>query len=51
MHTTASAVAALKKELGKDLCVMGHHYQHDRVVAHCDITGDSLELARKTPGH
>lgn len=50
MHTTASAVAALKKELGKDLCVMGHHYQHDRVVAHCDITGDSLELARKTPG-
>lgn len=50
MHTPASAVAALKKELGRDLCIMGHHYQNDRVVAHCDITGDSLELARKAPG-
>lgn len=50
MHTPASAVAALKKKLGNDLCIMGHHYQNDRIVAHCDITGDSLELARKVPG-
>ncbi len=26
---------------------MGHHYQCDAVVQHCDITGDSLELARR----
>lgn len=50
MRTLASAIAALKKELGRDLCIMGHHYQNDRVVAHCDITGDSLELARQAPG-
>ena len=29
---------------------MGHHYQNDAVVAHCDVTGDSLELARRVPG-
>lgn len=50
MHDTSAAVAALKRQLGKDLCIMGHHYQSDAVVAHCDIIGDSLELARRVPG-
>lgn len=49
MHDTSAAVAALKRQLGKDLCIMGHHYQSDAVVAHCDIIGDSLELARRVP--
>ena len=47
MGTTAEAIAALKKTLGDNLCVVGHHYQQERVITHCDITGDSLELARK----
>lgn len=41
------AIQDLKKRLGTSLCIMGHHYQCDDVVAHCDITGDSLELARR----
>lgn len=36
-------------ELGGRVTVMGHHYQHDSVVRHCSLTGDSLELARKVP--
>ncbi|MBO4301622.1 MAG: quinolinate synthase NadA [Desulfovibrio sp.] len=40
-------IVTLKRQLGSRLCVMGHHYQHDSVVQHCDITGDSLELARR----
>ncbi len=34
--------------MGKNLALMGHHYQHDTVIRHTDMRGDSLELARKT---
>ncbi|MDO5483500.1 MAG: quinolinate synthase NadA [Desulfovibrionaceae bacterium] len=47
MNDISSAIIALKKQMGSRLCIMGHHYQHDSVVRHCDITGDSLELARR----
>ncbi|MBM9520260.1 quinolinate synthase NadA [Desulforhopalus vacuolatus] len=40
---------AIKKCMGKDLCILGHHYQNDQVIACTDIQGDSLELARKIP--
>ena len=50
MQTISEEITTLKKQLGAQLCVMGHHYQNDAVVRHCDITGDSLELARRVPG-
>ena len=28
---------------------MGHHYQTDAIIQHCDVAGDSLELSRKVP--
>ena len=37
-----------RRELGSRVTVMGHHYQADEVIAHTDLRGDSLELARKT---
>jgi quinolinate synthase len=37
----------IKKRLGSRVVVLGHHYQQDDVIAFADITGDSLELARK----
>lgn len=49
MSGTHRAIAAIKKQLGPKLCIMGHHYQNDAVVRHCDIVGDSLELARRVP--
>jgi quinolinate synthase len=47
MTQTATAIEVLKKQLGSSLCIAGHHYQHDAVIRHCDIIGDSLELARR----
>lgn len=38
---------AIKERLGEKVVVLGHHYQQDDVIAYADITGDSLELARK----
>jgi quinolinate synthase len=35
-----------KKKLGKDLVILGHHYQRDDVIQFADFRGDSLKLAR-----
>ena len=40
-------LTAIKKRLGDQVVVLGHHYQQNDVIAFADITGDSLELARK----
>jgi quinolinate synthase len=34
-----------RKELGKRLVVLGHHYQRDDVIRHADLTGDSYQLS------
>lgn len=40
-------LAQIRAELGSRVVVLGHHYQQDDVIALADITGDSLELAKK----
>ena len=35
-----------KAELGKRLCILGHHYQRDEVIQFADFTGDSLKLSQ-----
>lgn len=35
-----------KQQLGKDLVILGHHYQRDDVIQFADYRGDSLKLAR-----
>lgn len=39
-------IAARKRQLGRSLCILGHHYQRDEVVMFADLTGDSLELSQ-----
>src|SRR5258706_5120618 len=39
-------IRAAKEALGGACVILGHHYQRDDVIAHADITGDSLKLAR-----
>ncbi len=40
-------IAKAKKELGKDLLILGHHYQMDDIIQFADIRGDSLALSQK----
>ena len=41
-----AAVAARKAELGRNLIILGHHYQQDDVIQFADFTGDSFKLSR-----
>ena len=43
----AEGITALRQRFGSELTLVGHHYQQENVVRHCDFRGDSLELARR----
>ncbi len=43
------AIETLRSSLGNTVTLVGHHYQQEEVVRHCDFRGDSLELARRVP--
>ncbi|MBQ7457391.1 MAG: quinolinate synthase NadA [Desulfovibrio sp.] len=49
MSDLSSQIRALRQKFGTKLAILGHHYQNDAILAHCDVVGDSLELARKVP--
>jgi quinolinate synthase len=38
-------IAAAKARLGKQVVILGHHYQRDEVVKFADFRGDSLKLS------
>jgi quinolinate synthase len=44
--TLLQRIAQRKTELGKSLCILGHHYQSDEVIQFADFTGDSLKLSQ-----
>ncbi len=39
-------IAAVKQKMGRELLILGHHYQQDEVIAHADLTGDSFKLSQ-----
>src|SRR5512144_1791395 len=39
-------IAEAKRALGKDVIVLGHHYQRDEVIRFADVTGDSYRLSK-----
>ncbi len=39
-------ITEAKEQLGDDLVILGHHYQHDDVIEFADKQGDSFELSR-----
>ena len=43
----ADHIQDLKKQLGDDLLILGHHYQRDSIVMHADFLGDSFMLSQK----
>ncbi len=46
LNSYSDKINELKKQLGKDLVIMGHHYQHDDVIQYVDFAADSLQLAQ-----
>jgi quinolinate synthase len=42
----ASRLMRLKSQLGRELVILGHHYQRDEVIQFADFRGDSLKLSR-----
>src|SRR5262250_3149753 len=45
--TLDERIAAAKAKLGKDVVILGHHYQRDEVVKFADYRGDSLKLSQQ----
>src|SRR4051794_6376655 len=41
----AERVEEARRELGKRVVILGHHYQRDDVIKHADLTGDSYQLS------
>ncbi len=46
-YTLDDRIAAAKAKLGKDVVILGHHYQRDEVVKFADFRGDSLKLSQQ----
>src|SRR5256886_12922217 len=44
-NTLDDRIAAAKARLGRDVVILGHHYQRDEVVKFADFRGDSLTLS------
>jgi len=38
-------IECARKEFGKRVVILGHHYQRDDVIRHADLTGDSYQLS------
>src|SRR5947199_9108810 len=45
-HTMDDRIAAARRELGRDLVILGHHYQRDEVIRFADFRGDSYRLSK-----
>jgi len=41
---------ALKRTLGEELVILGHHYQRDEVIQFADFRGDSFKLSQQAAG-
>jgi quinolinate synthase len=45
-HTMDARIAAAREKLGKEVVLLGHHYQRDEVIRFVDFTGDSYKLSK-----
>lgn len=41
----AERIEAARRELGRRVVILGHHYQRDDVIRHADLFGDSYQLS------
>jgi len=45
-HTMDARIRAARERLGRDVVILGHHYQRDEVIRFADFTGDSYKLSQ-----
>jgi len=45
-HTMDQRIAAVRKVLGRESVILGHHYQRDEVIRFADYRGDSYKLSQ-----
>jgi quinolinate synthase len=45
-HTMDARIAVARQKLGKQVLLLGHHYQRDEVLRFADVTGDSYKLSK-----
>lgn len=50
-HALDGRIAAARRNLGRRVLILGHHYQRDEVIHFADYTGDSFRLARRATEH
>ena len=46
-NTLDERIRTARAKLGKDVVILGHHYQRDEVVKFADFRGDSLKLSQQ----
>ena len=45
-HIMDARIAAARAKLGKQVLLLGHHYQRDEIIRFADSTGDSYKLSK-----
>jgi quinolinate synthase len=46
-HTMDDRIGAARHALGRELVILGHHYQRDEVIRFADFRGDSYKLSQQ----
>ena len=46
-HTMDERIRAAREILGREVVILGHHYQRDEVVRFADFRGDSYKLSKE----
>jgi quinolinate synthase len=49
--TLSERINAVRRQLGSQLLILGHHYQQDEVIALSDLRGDSYQLSQMAASH
>jgi len=46
-EAAVARIPEVRRRLGTDVLILGHHYQRDEVIRFADLTGDSYGLSRR----